>query len=66
VDGKHVELTLSDTGGVEDLDKLRTLSYPGSHVILICFALDSPDSLDNVEERVRLFSYHVNVIPEIY
>jgi Ras family protein A len=32
--------------------RLRPLSYPDSHVILICFAIDSPDSLDNVQEKV--------------
>lgn len=31
--------------------RLRPLSYPDSHVILICFAIDSPDSLDNVQEK---------------
>ena len=53
VDGKHVELALWDTAGVEDYDRLRPLSYPDSHVILICFSIDSPDSLDNVQEKVR-------------
>ena len=54
VDGKHVELALWDTAGQEDYDRLRPLSYPDSHVILICFAIDSPDSLDNVQEKVRI------------
>jgi small GTP-binding protein len=53
VDGKHVELALWDTAGQEDYDRLRPLSYPDSHVILICFAIDSPDSLDNVQEKVH-------------
>jgi Ras family protein A len=53
VDGKHVELALWDTAGQEDYDRLRPLSYPDSHVILICFAVDSPDSLDNVQEKVN-------------
>jgi len=51
VDGKHVELALWDTAGQEDYDRLRPLSYPDSHVILICFGVDSPDSLDNVQEK---------------
>ncbi|KAK4077859.1 uncharacterized protein Triagg1_3553 [Trichoderma aggressivum f. europaeum] len=51
VDNKHVELALWDTAGQEDYDRLRPLSYPDSHVILICFAIDSPDSLDNVLEK---------------
>jgi len=56
VDGKHVELALWDTAGQEDYDRLRPLSYPDSHVILICFAVDSPDSLDNVQEKASFFS----------
>ncbi|CCC07244.1 rho-type GTPase [Copromyces sp. CBS 386.78] len=51
VDGRHVELALWDTAGQEDYDRLRPLSYPDSHVVLICFAIDSPDSLDNVSEK---------------
>lgn len=47
--------------GQEDYDRLRPLSYPDSHVILICFAVDSPDSLDNVQEKVM---YHVQGIPK--
>lgn len=54
VDGKQIELALWDTAGQEDYDRLRPLSYPDSHVILICFSVDSPDSLDNVQEKVRL------------
>ncbi|OLL22472.1 GTP-binding protein rhoA [Neolecta irregularis DAH-3] len=51
VDGKHVELALWDTAGQEDYDRLRPLSYPDTHVVLICFSIDSPDSLDNVLEK---------------
>jgi len=51
VDGKHVELALWDTAGQEDYDRLRPLSYPDSHVILVCFSVDNPDSLENVQEK---------------
>ncbi|KAJ9107608.1 hypothetical protein QFC21_001067 [Naganishia friedmannii] len=51
VDGKKVELALWDTAGQEDYDRLRPLSYPDSHVILICYGIDSPDSLENVQEK---------------
>lgn len=51
VDGKQVELALWDTAGQEDYDRLRPLSYPDSHVVLICYAIDSPDSLENVQEK---------------
>ena len=53
VDGRRVELALWDTAGQEDYDRLRPLSYPDSHVVLICFAIDLPDSLENVQEKVR-------------
>ena len=61
VDGKHVELALWDTAGQEDYDRLRPLSYPDSHVILICFAIDSPDSLDNVQEKVCGLVLHTHI-----
>jgi Ras family len=63
VDGKHVELALWDTAGQEDYDRLRPLSYPDSHVILICFAIDSPDSLDNVQEKVLPTPTLTRVVP---
>ncbi|KAG0165299.1 GTP-binding protein Rho1 [Apophysomyces sp. BC1034] len=51
VDGQHIELALWDTAGQEDYDRLRPLSYPDSDVILISFAVDLPDSLDNITEK---------------
>lgn len=50
--GHSVELALWDTAGQEDYDRLRPLSYPESHVFLVCFAIDSPDSLTNVRIKV--------------
>ncbi|XP_016120419.1 transforming protein RhoA-like, partial [Sinocyclocheilus grahami] len=51
VDGKQVELALWDTAGQEDYDRLRPLSYPDTDVILMCFSIDSPDSLENITEK---------------
>ncbi|EPY50791.1 rho family GTPase Rho3 [Schizosaccharomyces cryophilus OY26] len=48
VDGNSIELSLWDTAGQEEYDQLRSLSYSDTHVIMICFAVDSPDSLENV------------------
>ncbi|KAI6239446.1 hypothetical protein M3Y99_00579400 [Aphelenchoides fujianensis] len=47
----YVELALWDTAGQEDYDRLRPLSYPDTDVILVCFSIDSPDSLANVKEK---------------
>eukprot|EP00041_Stephanoeca_diplocostata_P031926 m.1005878 g.1005878 ORF g.1005878 m.1005878 type:complete len:194 (+) comp24052_c1_seq7:262-843(+) len=51
VDDKQVELALWDTAGQEDYDRLRPLSYPDTNVLIICFSVDSPDSLENVPEK---------------
>lgn len=40
-----------DTAGQENFDKIRLLSYPGSDLIIICFSLILPSSLENVREK---------------
>ena len=66
VDGKQVELALWDTAGQEDYDRLRPLSYPNTDVILMCFSIDSPDSLENIPEKwtpeVKHFCPNVPII----
>ncbi|TNY18909.1 ras family-domain-containing protein [Rhodotorula diobovata] len=67
LDGKAVQLALWDTAGQEEYERLRPLSYSKSHVILIAFALDTPDSLDNVsvkwiEEVRELCGPHIPVL----
>lgn len=51
VDGRSVQLALWDTAGQEDYERLRPLAYAQSHVILIGFSVDSPDSLENVHSK---------------
>ncbi|KAJ3016785.1 UNVERIFIED_CONTAM: GTP-binding protein Rho1 [Siphonaria sp. JEL0065] len=51
IDGRTIQLALWDTAGQEDYSRLRPLSYPDSHAVLICFSIDSPDSLENVHEN---------------
>ncbi|KAI8801045.1 GTP-binding protein rho1 [Cladochytrium replicatum] len=58
IDGRYtVALTLWDTAGQEGFDRLRPLSYADGHVVLICFAIDTPYTLENVEEH-----WHTEVI----
>jgi hypothetical protein len=52
--GKTVELALWDTAGQEEYDRLRPLSYPETNVLFVCFAVDSPHSLENVLDKVTL------------
>lgn len=51
-EGKIVEFALWDTAGQEEYDRLRPLSYPETHVLFVCFAVDYPVSLENVEDKV--------------
>ena len=51
-DGRKIELALWDSVGQEEYERLRALAYHDSHVILICYAIDMPDSLENVVEKV--------------
>ncbi|KAH6938605.1 hypothetical protein HPB50_011012 [Hyalomma asiaticum] len=48
VDGVTANLTLWDTAGQEDYEKLRPLSYPGSDVFLLCFSISSEASYNNI------------------
>ncbi|XP_078277786.1 rho-related GTP-binding protein RhoF [Rhinoraja longicauda] len=45
---KKVTLTLYDTAGQEDYDRLRPLSYQETNVILICYDVTNPTSFENV------------------
>ncbi|XP_060068950.1 cdc42 homolog [Ylistrum balloti] len=49
VDDKPYHLSLFDTAGKEDYNKLRVLSYINSDVFLVCFSVTNPESLENAE-----------------
>ena len=61
-----MELALWDTAGQEDYDRLRPLSYPDTDVILLCFSISSPDSLEAISNRwadeVKRFCPNVPII----
>ncbi|XP_065287572.2 uncharacterized protein [Dermacentor albipictus] len=52
-------LLTEDTVGPEHYDRLRPLSYPDTDVILTCFSIDSPDSLENNPESGKPGVRHV-------
>ena len=45
------QCTLFSLSGQEDYDRLRPLSYPDTDVILMCFSVDSRDSLENIQAK---------------
>ena len=46
-----VDLALWDTAGQEDYDRLRPISYPDTDVLLVCFAVNDRDSLNNISAK---------------
>lgn len=51
IDESRVELDLWDTAGQEEFDRLRALAYENTHTVMLCFSVDSPSSLDNVQTK---------------
>ncbi|KAL1934519.1 hypothetical protein VTP01DRAFT_6701 [Rhizomucor pusillus] len=51
IDGQPVELSLWDTAGQEEFDRIRWMSYVDAHAVLICYSVDSRDSLENIPNR---------------
>ena len=70
VNGIQVELALWDTYGTgsRPYTKIRDWSYtyPDTDIILMCFSIGSPDSLDNITERwipeVKQFCPNIPII----
>ncbi|XP_045469949.1 ras-like GTP-binding protein RhoL [Harmonia axyridis] len=49
VDGEEYNMTLWDTAGQEDYERLRPLSYPNTDCFIVCFSVDqSLASYENV------------------
>lgn len=47
-----VQLVLWDSAGAYEYNRLEPLKYPKANIILIGFSVDSPDSLESVEDKV--------------
>lgn len=66
VDGKDYNLTLWDTAGQEDYEKLRPLSYPNTDCFLLCYSISSKTSFENVKSKwspeIHHFSHNVPII----
>ena len=55
------ELDLWDTSYQEEYDRLRPLTYPNTHVIIMCFSIVDPDSFENVREKVIIVYMHITI-----
>ena len=66
VKGKPFLVGLYDTAGLEDYDRLRPLSYPGTDVFVVCFSVASRWSFENVTQKwtpeVRHFGPDVPIL----
>ncbi|KAJ3080584.1 Rho GTPase [Quaeritorhiza haematococci] len=51
---QRVVLSMWDTAGQEDYDRLRPLSYPDTDVVMIAFSLTDRQSLYDVEDRAQM------------
>lgn len=61
-----VNLSLVDTTGIEEYDRLRPLCYVNASLSLICFSIDDPESADRVLQKwnpeIRHFTGRAPVI----
>jgi GTPase SAR1 family protein len=48
---RTIGLTLWDTAGQEDYDKLRPLSYPETDIFIVCFDVTGSTSFENVKYK---------------
>ena len=50
-DGQICSLSIIDTAGTEEYNRLRPLAYPDTGVVLVCFSTVVPESLENVSKK---------------
>jgi small GTP-binding protein len=66
VESRAINLGLWDTAGQTDYDRLRPLAYPNSDVILCCFSIAEPTSLENVREKwVAELDHYAATVPRV-
>lgn len=51
MDHQKVELSLWDTAGQEEFDRIRLLSYENTHVYMLCFSVENRDSFQNIPDK---------------
>ncbi|KAJ3028906.1 UNVERIFIED_CONTAM: hypothetical protein HDU68_000603 [Siphonaria sp. JEL0065] len=63
VNGKLIDLSLWDTAGQEDYDRLRPLSYPCSDVVIITYAVNNRESFWSLADKWKPEINHF--LPEV-
>ncbi|KAH3764889.1 small G-protein [Pelomyxa schiedti] len=61
VDDKMYAVSLWDTAGGEEYDRLRPLCYFGTSIFLVCFSVANPTSFERVRTKFQTFKWY----PEI-
>eukprot|EP00004_Rigifila_ramosa_P015698 TRINITY_DN3663_c0_g1_i2.p1 TRINITY_DN3663_c0_g1~~TRINITY_DN3663_c0_g1_i2.p1 ORF type:complete len:370 (-),score=82.28 TRINITY_DN3663_c0_g1_i2:981-2063(-) len=62
--GRPCNVSLWDTAGQEDYDRLRPLSYPQTDVFIVCYSVVSPSSRDNVRAKwIPEITHHAPDVP---
>ncbi|KAJ7720829.1 P-loop containing nucleoside triphosphate hydrolase protein [Mycena metata] len=51
VEGESLSVSIFDSAGKSDYDRLRPLAYPQTDVFLVCFGVNSYPSFDNVKAK---------------
>ncbi|XP_059486492.1 ras-like GTP-binding protein RhoL isoform X1 [Neocloeon triangulifer] len=66
VEGQEYNMTLWDTAGQEDYERLRPLSYPNTDCFLLCFSIGSRSSFENIATKwypeIRHHCPHVPIV----
>jgi len=50
-DSQPINLILWDTAGQEEYDNIRTMNYPGTDCVIICYSVESRTSFKNIETK---------------
>lgn len=63
---RKIELTVVDSAGQEEYEKLRTILYQNAEVVVVLFSIADPDSLENVggrwQEEIKKFAPNAKII----
>ncbi|CAF0831674.1 unnamed protein product [Rotaria sordida] len=66
VNRRTIHMALFDITAAEDHDRLRSLFYPRTNIVLICFSIDNPTSVMNVMKKwtpeIRLHCHQCPII----